>query len=94
MSAYRGKSNTFYSSRIFCVENENYFRPVELLIDFCVNRAASFALFFARKGDDWGRMFSYNDWIPKLFPKISEFDILREHSLRYYNCIKVFTDAL
>lgn len=48
------------------------------------------ALFFGRKSDDWGRMFSYNEWIPKLFPKISEFDVLRESAMEYYDRIKVF----
>lgn len=52
-------------------------------------RAGAHALFFVQKSDDWGKMFSYNPWIPKLFPKFSEFDMLRENSMKYYNCIKV-----
>lgn len=53
-------------------------------------RAASHALFFGRNSDDWGRMFSYNDWISKIFPKISDFDILRDGAMKFYDCIKVF----
>lgn len=44
---------------------------------------------FARKSDDWGRMFSYNEWIPKLFPNFSEFNLLRDTAMKYYDCIKV-----
>lgn len=35
-------------------------------------------------------MFSYNEWIPKLFPKMSDYDILREGAMKYHDCIKVF----
>ncbi|XP_031625482.1 probable cytochrome P450 304a1 [Contarinia nasturtii] len=47
---------------------------------------------FGKKGDDWGRMFSYNEWIPKLFPKFSEYNLLRETQMKYYNCMKEIID--
>lgn len=55
-------------------------------------RAGTHALFFARKADDWGRMFSYNPLIHKLCPTISEYDILREAAMKYHDRIKVFID--
>lgn len=65
-----------------------------ILLFYCLLSisAASLALFFGRKSDDWGRMFSYNEWIPKLFPKFSEFDILRDGAMKYYDRIKVFIE--
>lgn len=45
---------------------------------------------FAKKGDDWGRMFSFNEWIPKLFPNLSEYNLLRDTAMKFYNLIKVF----
>lgn len=53
------------------------------------NRAGKHGFLFSRKSDDWGRMFSYNEWIPKLFPKFSEYDLLRESAMKYHKCIKV-----
>lgn len=53
-------------------------------------RAAEHGFGFVKKSDDWGRMLSYHPMIPKLFPKFSEYDLLRDSSMKYYDCIKVF----
>lgn len=47
------------------------------------------AILFVKKGDDWGRMFSYVEMIAKVFPKFSDFDILRQSSQDLYYTIKV-----
>lgn len=35
-------------------------------------------------------MFSFSELIPKLFPKFSDFDLLRDVSMKYYDAIKVW----
>ncbi|XP_055317679.1 probable cytochrome P450 304a1, partial [Sitodiplosis mosellana] len=57
-----------------------------------LHEAGKHGLLFARKSDDWGRMFSYNPWIPKLFPKFSEYDLLRDTSMKLYKSIKAICD--
>lgn len=46
---------------------------------------------FLMIGDAWGRMFGYNDWIPKLFPNFSEFQLLRDIAMETYGQVKVFS---
>lgn len=62
-----------------------WFYPVFHLI--C--RASEHAFVFLRKGDDWGRMFSYVEMIAKIFPKTSDYDLLRKSALDMYASIKV-----
>lgn len=35
-------------------------------------------------------MFSYVDWIPKMFPKFSDYDLLRDLAMKFYDSIEVF----
>lgn len=42
-----------------------------------------------RNADDWGRMFSYNEMIAKIFPKISDYDLLRNAAQDMYANVKV-----
>lgn len=37
----------------------------------------------------WGRLFSILPWLPKYCPEWSEYNILRESAMKYYDCIKV-----
>lgn len=52
-------------------------------------RASEHAFLFAKKASVWGRLLSILWWVPKVFPKWSDYDLLREASMKYYNCIKV-----
>lgn len=70
-------------------------QPKTVLNFFSFNsyRAGEHALLFVRKSDDWGRMFSYSEWIPKLFPNYSEFNLLRDSAMKYHDCIKVLSQT-
>lgn len=52
-------------------------------------RASEHAFVFAKNASLWGRLLSILWWVPKVFPKWSDYDLLREASMKYYNCIKV-----
>lgn len=45
---------------------------------------------FLMVGDAWGRMFTYNEWIAKLFPNFSEYQLLRDFAMQTYAQVKVF----
>lgn len=53
------------------------------------NRLGEHVWYFGRTASLWGRMFSMLWWVPKLFPKWSDYDALRESAMKYYDCIKV-----
>lgn len=55
------------------------------------NRAGSYALLFNENIDAWGCMFSYIEWIPKLFPHMSGYSLARDLAMKFYSCIKVFS---
>lgn len=59
-----------------------------------VNSLAEPAFSFAAKGDSWGRMFGYNEWIHKLFPVFSEYDLLRDISMDAYKKVKVIISII
>lgn len=44
---------------------------------------------FVMIGDSWGRMFGYNEWIPTLFPKISDYALLRDIAMEIYEAVGV-----
>lgn len=43
-------------------------------------------------GDSWGRMFGYNEWIPTLFPKLSDYDLLRGIAMEIYGAVQALVD--
>lgn len=54
------------------------------------NRCAVHTSMISTKSSNWGRLFSHNPWIQRLFPKYSEYDILREASMEFYQRMKVY----
>lgn len=58
-----------------------------------IRRASEHAYVFMRKSDDWGRMFSYVEMIAKIFPKISDYDLLRRSAQDMYASVKVIASS-
>lgn len=56
---------------------------------FLWHRAGEHVLHFGKHASLWGRLFSILWWVPKVFPKSSDYDLLRESAMNYYHCIKV-----
>lgn len=54
-----------------------------------LNSASEPAFTFGKKASLWGRLFSILDWVPKVFPNWSEYNMCRETSMVYYDCMKV-----
>lgn len=51
--------------------------------------AGKIVVFFGKKGDAWGKIFSMCEWTGDLFPKSSGYDELRKSAMQFYESIKV-----
>lgn len=86
MNGYHGTNNTSFSSEYWLNLPT---LTSELKFHLRHRRASEQAYVFMRKADDWGRMFSYVELIAKVFPKLSDYDLLRNSAQDMYANVKV-----
>lgn len=67
---------------------------MKFIFKYSIYRASVHAYEFVSKGDGWGRMFGYVEWIPKVFPKFSEFELLRNTAMKFYDWVKVTISSI
>lgn len=60
-------------------------------IILCWSRASEISLVFLKKGDAWGRIFGYLNWVAKVFSETTDYRVLRATTERFNECIKVLS---
>lgn len=80
------KRHTFCMSKCLGVMILHPRKNVDRKLVFSASEAA---MIFLQKGDAWGRIFGYLNWVAKVFPESTDYRELRESTERYNAYIRV-----